>query len=156
MLKVSDIMISDVVSVSPSAPAIEIAQKMKETGLGMVTVCNDGKYKGAITEGDIVTKVVAKAYNPKREHARSLMRIQYPTVAPWDDLGGVAEQMLRKGIRVMPVVQNGKLLGVLTLDSLLRENPALSDALLVRNSENAPVEEAGCGTSKVMTYVCQI
>ncbi len=156
MRKVNDVMIGDVVSVSPSAPAIEIAQKMKDSGVGMVTVCNDGKYKGAITERDIITKVVAKAYNPKREHARSLMRIEYPTVSPWDELGTVAEKMLRKGIRVMPVVQSGKILGIVTLDTLLKENPAASAALLRRSTEDLPVEEAGCEATKVMTYVCQI
>ena len=122
MLKVKDIMTREFVSVPPSTPIIEVAQKMRNSRTGVIPVCDKGKFRGVITERDIVIGIVANACNPKREHARSLINIHHPIISPGEEIMQAAKVMVNHGVRALPVAQSGRLLGLFTLDDLARES----------------------------------
>ena len=125
MTKVGDIMNTDVKCVSPSTPVIEVAHQMRISKRGAIPVCNHLKFWGAITERDIVN-VVATAGDPVTLPAGSLIKKQQPFISPSADLMEAAEKMAGSGIRVLPVVQDGKLVGLFTLEDLARQNLALA------------------------------
>ncbi len=132
MKRVQEIMDDNPVTVSPSTPVIEVARKMTEHKLEVILVCDNGKLKGVITEGDIVAGIVASAQNPKRQEARSLMRNSLPKVSPGSDTFSAAKIMARHKVHYLPVVQNGKLKGMLTLDHLVSESLAAASLVLDR------------------------
>lgn len=140
MAKVGETMTKDFVSVPPSAPIVEVAQKMRDYGTSFIPVCENGRFRGLVSEKDIITHIVATAHNPKREHTRSLMSRRQPIVSPGEDLIQAAKTMANSGVRAVPVAQNGRLLGLLTLDDMAQESLALAAAVLVKTAKERPKE----------------
>jgi len=132
MVKVRDIMNSNIISVRPCIPIIEVAHQMKIWGTWVIPVCEHRKFRGLITERDIVTKVVANAVDPVVETARSVMNKHQPLISPDDEIVQAAEVMVHNGVWVLAVVQNGELLGLLTLEDLARESIALAALVFSR------------------------
>jgi CBS domain-containing protein len=126
MLKVRDVMAKEFVSVPRSAPIGEVARKMKDLKTGAVPVCDNGKLRGIITERDIVIGVANIAGNISNLPARLLMNNHHPIISPGEDILQAAKVMVNNGVRVLPVAQNGKFLGLFTLDDLARESLALA------------------------------
>lgn len=126
MPEVKDIMSKEVISVPPSAHIIDVAQKMLTYGQHIILVCDNGKLCGVVTERDIVVSIVATARDPIRTYISSLMKNHLPSSSPSDDILLAAKLMVDHATRVLTVVENGKLAGLLTLDDLARESPALA------------------------------
>ncbi len=121
MTTVREIMESRVVSINPSTPIVEVARLMKVMRTGVVAVCDNGKFRGIITQGDLVN-VLATAGEPLRESAGSMMRKNWPIISPDDDILRAADVMVDKSVHVLPVVDNGKLLGLFSLDNLAQKS----------------------------------
>ncbi len=135
MLKVRDCMTAEFVSVPPSTPVIEVAHQMKISGTGFIPVCDNGKFCGLITEREIVTGIVAAAIDPVSEPARSVMNSYCPAISPGKDIIQAAKVMADHGIRVLPVVQSRRLLGLLTLENLICENLTLAAMVLTKTAK---------------------
>ncbi len=139
MAKVEQVMSSTITSVSPASPIIEVAQKMRDFGISTMPVCEKGKFRGIITDSSIVSKVVASAHNPKREHARSVMTNGMPKVSVGCDIAEAAKIMASHQVHYLPVVHNGgKFVGLLTLDDLVKESLALASMVLARTEKKEP------------------
>ena len=130
MKKVQEIMDSNPITVSPSATVIEVARKMTKHKLAMIPVCENGKLRGVISEGDIISNIGASSQNPKRREARSLMHNDLPKVSPGVDTFSAAKLMARHQVHYLPVVQNGKFKGILTLDHLVGDSLATASLVL--------------------------
>jgi predicted transcriptional regulator len=76
--------------------------------------------------------VGSNAHNPGKERVGSLLNKHRPKISPGDETRQAAKVMLRNGTRELPVVQNGKLLGLLKFDDIARESPALIAMLSAR------------------------
>ena len=138
MPKVKDIMTNDVVSVAPFTPVIEAAQKILTSGQRIIPVCDNGKLHGLVTERDIVTGIVATARDPIRVPVSSLMSNHLPAISPDDDIWLAANRMVDHGALVLPVVENGKLVGLLSLDDFARESPALAAMVFCKTIGRRP------------------
>ncbi len=125
-MKVRDVMVSNINSVSPSTPVIEVAHQMKVSGRGVVSISDKDKFLGLITERDIVVNVVARATDPVTEPASGIMNEHLPIVSPDDDIMEAAKVMGNSGVRALPVVQSGKLLGLFTIEGLAEKSQALA------------------------------
>jgi CBS domain-containing protein len=126
MAKVRDIMNTEAIFVPPSAPIIEVAHQMKIRGTGVIPICDQGKFRGLITERHIVTEIVANAIDPVGAPASSVMNKHQPVISPDEDIMQAAKIMINNNVHVLAVAQNGELLGLLTLDDLARESLALA------------------------------
>jgi CBS domain-containing protein len=126
MLKVQDIMTSDIICVSSSAVITEVSQKMMALGQGVIPVCDNSNYRGVITERDIV-RFIATARTPLinssllTEPSGSVMNKSYPVISPDDEIGVAVAAMVDNSAWVLPVVKHGKLVGLFTMDNLTRE-----------------------------------
>ncbi len=127
MLKVADIMTSDVSSVSSSTPVIEVAHQMKVSGRWVIPVCDHDEFRGLITERDIVIKAVATGRDPVTELASSVMNSRQPVISPDDSIMHAAKVMVDSGVRVLAVVKDGKLLGLLGPESGTSRHGILND-----------------------------
>lgn len=128
MLKVKDVMTSEVISVGPSAPVIEVARQMLASRQWVIPVCDNSKFRGVITERDVVG-IIATGCDPVTEPASSVMSNHPSIMSPGADIMEAVKVMLNNGAWVLPVVRNGKLLGLLTLDDLARESLTLATVL---------------------------
>ena len=136
MSKVCEIMQRDTFSVDPKTSILEVARRMNSGKTEIVTVCDNGKYRGIVTREDIISCIASGNLSPKRQSAGSLMHNGLPMISPGTDVIDAAKIMARRGAQYMPVVQNGKLVGLLTLDALLYESPALAVVVMTRQNES--------------------
>jgi len=118
MCKVINIMHDKVVYVSPSTAVIEAAHRMKTSGMKLIPVCSRGKFRGVITAEDIVYHLVAKGTDPVTAHATSVMNVNYPLISPDAEITEAARIMSENNIQILPVVQDTKLIGLVTLNDV--------------------------------------
>ncbi len=120
-MKVADIMSRNVVSVDQREPVTAAARLMKRHNLGALPVCDDeGRLRGLVTDRDIVTRCVAMDYDPTDTMLREIMTRGITTCCPEDGAESTAERMGREQIRRLPVTQDGKLVGMVSLGDIAR------------------------------------
>jgi len=117
-MKVRDIMTWKVESVGPEADLSMVARQMKELNVGSVPVVDGDQLVGIVTDRDIVIRAVAEGKDPRVEQARTVLTPSPRTVSPDADVQEVAKFMAREQIRRLPVVDNGKLVGIVALGDL--------------------------------------
>jgi len=117
--RLSEIMTSKVVTVDISERVEEALRLMVRYDVGSVVVMDKEKPVGIITERDI-TRAALRGDSMLRLPARSLMSRPLQTVPPDMEIWRTFELMLKLGVRRLPVVENGKLVGLVTEKDLTR------------------------------------
>lgn len=123
---------SEVVTVSPDTPVEETAATMREAGVGSLVVVDDGDMVGIVTDRDIGLKIW-EAADPRAVTTAALMT-EDPVTVEIDATVYDALQTAREAdVRRLPVVENGALAGIITLDDvvvlLAGELEAVSDVI---------------------------
>jgi CBS domain-containing protein len=117
MKKLSDIMTKNVDFVTPLDNVYEVAVKMKNDDVGVIPVCENDQLIGVITDRDIVIRGVAEK-RPGSTQVTDIMSEDLYTASPDMDVEEAAELMADKQIRRLPVVENNKLVGIVSLGDL--------------------------------------
>jgi CBS domain-containing protein len=98
----------------------DVANTMKQEDIGFVPVVDGEKLIGVITDRDIVISCIAEGHDPRGETAEHLMSREITVISPDDDLEEAGRMMEREEIRRLPVVENGRLVGVLSHGHLVQ------------------------------------
>ena len=118
-MQIQEIMNAAVVSIAPEESAALAARLMSRHNLGALPVCGrDGALKGMITDRDIVLRCVAAGADPETLPVRDVMTPGVVTVSPYDEIGAAARVMADAQVRRLPVCQDGKVVGMLSLGDL--------------------------------------
>ncbi len=115
-----DIMVRDVVTISPDKTAQEAARLMAEHGIGSVVVMDSDKVVGIVTERDLVRKVCAKDIPSSRVRIQDVMSAPIITGEPDLPIEAAVQRMFNNKIRRLPVVENGKLVGIVTISDIAK------------------------------------
>ena len=125
-MQIQDIMTRSVISIDPNESVEIAARTMARYNIGALPVCKNSKLCGVLTDRDIVTRCLAANRQPADTQVRQIMTEQVATVAPDTQTGVAAHLMGRLQVRRLPVVENGKLCGMVSLgDMALREETML-------------------------------
>ncbi|OLN33763.1 CBS domain-containing protein [Desulfosporosinus metallidurans] len=127
-MKIRDVMTSSVDRVTPGTSVVDIAQLMKKNDVGSVPVCEGDKLMGIITDRDIVLKVVAVGGNVNSISAKGIMNTNVITATADQDVHEAADLMSKYQIRRLPVLEQGKLVGILALGDLAIEKIHINEA----------------------------
>ena len=112
---------TSVVSVEPESSAALAARLISRHDIGALPVCgSDGRLRGMVTDRDIVLRCVAAEEDPARMQVRDIMTRSCATVAPEDDCRAATRLMSEQQVRRLPVVSQGKLVGMIALSDLAR------------------------------------
>ena len=135
---VRDAMTEDPRSIGQSASVVEAALLMREEDIGSLPITNDEKLVGMITDRDITTRVVAAAADPKLTSVADVYSRDIVSVEPDNDLEEALRLMARHQVRRLPVVEKGRLVGIVAqADIALSENETktgeLVEAISVRS-----------------------
>jgi CBS domain-containing protein len=124
MAKISDIMREQrVLSVDAEQTVIEAAKLMTEFNIGAVPVLRAGELIGIFSERDLMRRVVAGGRSPAMTKVSEVMTSKPQTVNAESDLDECMQMMQEAGFRHLPVLENGKLRGVVSLrDIILMRN----------------------------------
>ncbi|MFC4076207.1 CBS domain-containing protein [Salinithrix halophila] len=122
-MNVSEVMTTDVNSCTPESSLEEVAQKMKEIEVGVVPVCDQGKLKGLVTDRDIVVKGLAEQL-PSNAKVSEVMTTEQITGTQDMSVEEAARLMSDHQIRRLPIMENDKLVGIVSLGDLAVEHPS--------------------------------
>lgn len=117
-MKVGDIAMRETYCASPTMSLNEIASMMKRHGVGAMPVCDGDELVGMITDRDIVISCVAAGMGAAACQAKEFMTSNPITVTPESDLEEVARVMAREQVRRLPVIEEGCLVGMLSLGDI--------------------------------------
>ena len=119
MRKVKDVMIQDVVSVSPLATLVAAAQIMKDANVGVLPIVDGGVTRGLVTDRDLVIRGIARGADPAATLVGECATTDLVCARPDADVGEAMDVMARLQIGRLPVVdEDRRLLGIVTLSSL--------------------------------------
>jgi CBS domain-containing protein len=100
----------------------KVAERMSEKNVGAVAVLDAGKLVGVFSERDLMGRVVARGLSPEKTAVEEVMTRSIIVAEPGDDIDSALQKMNSIGCRHLPVVQAGKLVGMISLRDLLLED----------------------------------
>ncbi len=128
-MKVRDIMTNQVISVAPGESVDVAARTLTHYNIGALPVCGtDGKLCGLVTDRDLVTRCLASGRTPAQTTVREVMSREVRVAQPDMDAAVAAHLMGSRQVRRLPVVENGKLCGMLSLADLAKREESAMDA----------------------------
>ncbi len=128
-MKVRDIMTRPAIHISPLESAEVAARTLTHYNIGMLPVCGtDGKLCGVVTDRDLVIRCMATGRKPAQTTVREIMTGQVLSVQPDMEAGVAAHLMGRQQVRRLPVVENGRLCGMVSLGDLAKREESVMDA----------------------------
>lgn len=108
----------EVVTAEPDETAREIAETMEETNVGSVVVLEKDEPVGIVTDRDITVRGVADGADLDSTSAREIMTEDLVTANAHDEIGELIDTLDAAGVRRMPVVDDGEIAGIVTLDDI--------------------------------------
>ncbi|MEK6988202.1 MAG: CBS domain-containing protein [Candidatus Thermoplasmatota archaeon] len=122
---VVEIMSTSPLTITADATVAEAAVTMRDKEVGSLVVLEDGRPTGIVTERDVVTKVAASDRQSSRTTVREIMTSPLVAVHPHQEVAEAARMMASRKIRRLPVIKEGKLVGMLTENDIIRIWPQL-------------------------------
>ena len=129
IILVKDAMTRRVKTVALDSSIKEAAQKMNKFEIGSVVVVQGKRPVGIITERDLLRQIVEPWLDPEVVNVRNVTTTPLTTIREEATLEEAAEIMMNRRIKKLPVVKNGKLVGIVTATDLTRNAPQLIDRL---------------------------
>ena len=124
-LLVKEAMRTKILTCSPSDTVKKVAKSMRKNKVGSSIVISKRKPIGIITESDILGKVVAEGRDANKVKVEEVMSTPLITIDPYVTIEDAMKIMSKHNIRRLPVVEKGKLTGIVTEKDLFRISPAL-------------------------------
>ena len=112
---------AQVSSIDPSVMVLDALRMMEEKNIGSVVVVKDGIYQGIFTERDYSRKVILKGRSSTTTTVGEIMDATFPKVNPSDSIEQCMELMSDNNIRYLPVFEEDKLCGILSINDVVRE-----------------------------------
>ncbi len=126
-LKVGELMTRNFVHVSPDTSLKQCARMMVKRHVGSLIIKEGEKLRGILTEKDMVWAIFKKSSKKDMSDifAKDLMKRRVVTIKPSADVVDALKRFKKKKIRRLPVVERGKLIGMLTTNDILKIDPGL-------------------------------
>lgn len=115
---VQDVMTADPITVDASDSIMEAARKMREADVGPIIVVSDGVVCGIVTDRDIAIRAVADGKDPKQAKVGEICSKEVAVLSPRDKVQMAIDLMEKIAVRRLPVVEDHKPVGILSLGDL--------------------------------------
>jgi CBS domain-containing protein len=119
--KISEVMTRNPVTMPATASTFEAARAMRDSNIGTVVMVDNGKVYGIVTDRDIVVRAIAQGHDPAITKLRDIGSHDLTMLSPTDTVEHAVQIMREKAIRRLPVVENGKAVGIVSLGDLAVE-----------------------------------
>lgn len=154
-MSVREIMTREVVTAEKDMKASEAGERMIKQNVGSLIVTEKGKAIGVVTERDLVLKIISKNVKPSSMTLKDIMTQPLITVEPNESVSDAARKMVRLNIRRLPVIENGKLVGIVTDTDMIAVSSELtyilSDIIEI-NREHVSFQESN---KKLTQSICE-
>jgi len=126
---VRDVMSKDVRVVRPDTSVKEVVATMNKFDIGSIVVVQGDRPVGIITERDILRRLVEPCLAPETLTARQIMTSPVLSISETANIEETAKLMARKRVKKLPVINNGKLVGMITYTDIVAKVPTLLSIL---------------------------
>lgn len=128
-MKLREVMTNPVIRIHPDESVAVAARTLTHYNIGALPVCgSDGRMCGLVTDRDIVTRCLASGRSPSATTVRDVMTSHVICARPDMDAALAAGLMGREQIRRLPVTENGRLCGMVSLGDLAVKEESSIDA----------------------------
>jgi CBS domain-containing protein len=135
---VRDVMMPAPLTVDARTPIQTAAQLMRQNDIGDVLVIEDGRLLGILTDRDIVVRAIAGERHPAATFAGECCSTDIEVVSADESTDRAAQQMRQHALRRLPVVDDGQVVGIVSIGDLaVTEDPtsALADISAARPNQ---------------------
>ncbi len=130
-IKVGDLMTRNFVWASPSTNLKKCAKIMIKKRVGSLIIKEGDELRGILTEKDIVWAVVKKSKDDlEKIDAKDLMKRKVAVIKPSADITEALDKMKKLKVRRLPVIYQGKVVGMLTIKDILKIDPGLYELIV--------------------------
>jgi CBS domain-containing protein len=119
MARLGELVTGAIVAVAPEDTLGEAAERMAEEGVGSSVVLDSGRLIGILTERDLLRAVAGRVHTSEAR-VREWMTVDPITASESTDVEEAMRTMLEQGFRHLPVVEGGRMVGVVSLRELMR------------------------------------
>lgn len=118
-MKLREIMTNPVIRIHPEESVAVAARTLAHYNIGILPVCGaDGRVCGLVTDRDLVTRCIASGRSPASTTVRDVMTTKIISARPDMETSAAAGLMGREQVRRLPVLENGRLCGMVSLGDL--------------------------------------
>jgi CBS domain-containing protein len=117
-MKVRDAMTERIAKAQPETTLEEIAMMMKTENTGAIPVVEEDELIGIVTDRDLVMRCIAEGGDPTDMTAEDIVSEEVETINPDSDIEEALQLMSQKQIRRLPVVDNGELIGMISIGDI--------------------------------------
>lgn len=143
-MEIRNLMSKNVITVGPEESVDVAARMLTHYNIGAVPVCSEaGRLRGIVTDRDMVTRCLAGGRNPSGTKVREVMTPAPVCASPDMQVADALQMMGRNQVRRLPVTENGRLCGMVSLGDLANctESNAGAGAALTQISSGISVRE---------------
>lgn len=135
-MKAKDCMSEKVICCNTDSTVCDCAKIMSENHIGCVPVCdNSNQIVGLVTDRDIILRSISCDKDVKTTPVTDIMTTNICSCTPESDMQDIELQMSQNQVRRLPVIENNKVVGIITLGDLA-SNPNVSDRCVSGTVEN--------------------
>lgn len=128
-MKVKELMSQPVIQIAPGESVAVAARTLTHYNIGALPVCStSGTLCGMVTDRDLVIRCMAAGKDPGKTTVREVMTGKITCASPDMEIGAAAHLMGRQQVRRLPVVEGGRLCGMLSLGDLTKREETAVDA----------------------------
>jgi len=147
MLNAYDVMTHTLATCAPDANLANVTAIMRDRDIGDVLVVEDGKLLGIVTDRDLALQALTGRDDPLQTPVRKFMSSEVVTgEASWS-LEQVAKVMAKHQIRRLPIVQDGQLVGIISLGDLAQRDDRKDDVANSLQAISTPINISDSGRS---------
>ncbi|MBU3897301.1 MAG: CBS domain-containing protein [Nanoarchaeota archaeon] len=143
-ITVKDAMVPKVITALQSQTVQEGAEIMRKEDIGSIIICEGKNPIGIVTREDMVTKIVSKNMDASKIKLKDIMSRTLIMATPEEDLAVAARRMVQYGYERLPVIDMGKLIGIISDREIARVAPAAIEILrerLMIDEDDSPEDE---------------
>jgi len=129
VIQVKDVMLKPFLSIDVSKTAKHAGEILRRTRRDSLIVTKNGKPIGIITDTDLIKKVVAKNFLPSKVKIKNIMASPLVVIPADATILDASRKMKRSNIKRLAVIENKKVIGVVSLSDIARSSPEVIDLL---------------------------
>jgi len=128
-IKVEDVMVENVITVEAEANVKKAVEIMNKNEIGCLVVVRRGKAVGIVTERDLLARVLVGGKDPGKTKVREIMSAPLVVGTSQMEIEDAVRLMFEMKVKKLPIVDGGKLVGLVTLTDLARYQPQMIELL---------------------------
>ena len=150
-----EVMVREVVKGDGNLTVLDAAKLMRRHKVDSIIVFDHGEPVGIVTEGDIISELVSKDIKPSTVRLKDLMTTPLVTASPNDRVSVIAKKMAKGRIRKMPVIEDGKLVGIVADVDILSVSSEMNSILTELIEMTVEREESHLEGESVGQGICE-